>query len=204
MGFSIYGVSRDAVATGDYLEGPKSPESYSFIIQPQVVLAMLIYVLSERSLDRFLMGNDQHSDGGLVARAVMNFCLRSCATPEWKTWRNWYSDDPKERAACVDYLFLNFRSWGYGWYRSPKRSLKLFHAPLLIALHSFVSEQKDWKTTWSIGQTVDLAVLFRTLLDVFEGWDREDAHIMTETLRPYALAFESFSAEGAYSIGFWT
>jgi hypothetical protein len=41
-------------------------------------------------------------------------------------------------------------------------------------------------------------------LDLFDGWDREDARSMAGTLRQYALAFERFSAEGAYSIGFWT
>lgn len=117
----------------------------------------------------------------------MDFCLRSCATPEWKTWRNWYTEHPGERAACVDCLFLKYRSWAYNWYRGPMRNLRLFHAPILIALHSFVSEQKGWKTTWSLGQALDLAVLFGTLQEFSEGWDREEAQHMAGTLRPYAL-----------------
>ena len=58
MGLSIYGFSSRTFATGEYMEGPRASLSGSDEIQAELIIATMIYILSDRPRDAFLMGEE--------------------------------------------------------------------------------------------------------------------------------------------------
>ena len=111
---------------------------------------------------------------------------------------DWYAADPAERAVCMEFFFWFAGRSDFDWYQGPEE-----HSPvarqLLVALDAFVN-RSTIDDVWSIGQTLDIALLFRELVEFFDGWPRAESESIADDLRPYAAAFAGFSANGAHAI----
>jgi hypothetical protein len=197
MAHSVYGFSRQCFATGVYLEGPRTLES-ALTIEAKVVMATAIYVLSDKPKGEFLMAASRPSDCNAAVGDIINYCVFAAGLEHQEKSCPWFTEAPEERAACVESLFEGYREQAFCWYRRPAGCYGA-SAPIHVGLQAFVLHHKN-VGVWSLGQTLDMAILFRTLVDFFDGWEREDAQHIADELRPYALAFERFSAEGCYAI----
>jgi hypothetical protein len=206
MGISIYGFSRHSFATREYLEGPRASLSGADEIQAKLIIATLIYVLSDRPRDAFLMGEDG-TGGDLFATDIIDYCVSSCGIGDlWELEDcehaedelDWYAAGPSDRAVCVEFLFWLYRRSDFDWYQGPGEHFPVARQ-LLAALDAFVN-RSTIDGVWSIGQTLDIALLFGALVEFFDGWRRPECASIADDLRPYAAAFERFSANGAYAI----
>jgi hypothetical protein len=133
--------------------------SNAFLLsQAKTVIATLLYIVTAKRPDAFLLGSDCTPEGELRGRDIIEYCLFSCGLADADESLDWFSREPAERTACARFLWNLYSTENLGSYQVPVEHHPI-ETPLLAGLHAFLDRQTE-DGVWSIGQTVDIAVLF--------------------------------------------